>query len=144
MSRVQLRDLSVSLQKSLRARYPDLSRQSLAAGESPGQEKLAQALERVLGQRVCREYRPLPDRRYRVDVAIPDARLAVEIDGWSNHGNSLRGFLRDHERTRALLLAGWRILPFTHREALQDTTRCLEIVLRMVKNETGGTGKPVI
>jgi very-short-patch-repair endonuclease len=86
----------------------------------------------------------LPDRRYRVDVAIPDARLAVEIDGWSNHGNSLRGFLRDHERTRALLLAGWRILPFTHREALQDTTRCVEIVLRMVKNETGGTGKPVI
>ncbi|MCR1347336.1 endonuclease domain-containing protein [Acidithiobacillus ferrooxidans] len=143
MSRIQLRDLSVSLQKFLLIQYPELSRQSSAAGESPGQEALAQALERVLGQRACREYRPLPDRRYRVDVAIPDALLAVEINGWANHGKSLRGFRGDHERTRALLLAGWRVVPFTHREALQDTERCVEIVLQLVNQGSGESGKSV-
>lgn len=80
------------------------------------------------------------DCRYRVDVAIPDALLAVEINGWANHGKSLRGFRSDHERTRALLLAGWRIVPFTHREALQDTERCVEIVLQLVSQGSGKTG----
>ncbi|UBU63595.1 DUF559 domain-containing protein [Acidithiobacillus sp.] len=78
------------------------------------------------------EYKPLTDRRYRVDMAIPDALLAVEINGWANHGKSLRGFRTDHERTRALLLAGWRMVPFTHREALQETDRCVEIVRQLV------------
>lgn len=110
--------------------------------ESPGQEALSQALERVLGQRVCRECRPL-DCRYRVDVAIPDALLAVEINGWANHGKSLRGFRSDHERTRTLLLAGWRVVPFTHREALQDTERCVEIVLQLVNQGSGESGKSV-
>ena len=80
---------------------------------------------------------------YRVDVTIPDALLAVEIDGWANHGKSLRGFRGDHERTRALLMDGWCVVPFTHREALQDTERCVEIVLRLVNQGSGETGKPV-
>ena len=120
---LRLRDLTVSVQRSVRAGHPNLARRSAdcksAVCESPGQERLSQALERVLGQRVCREYRPLPNRRCRVDVAIPDALLAVEINGWANHGKILRAFRQDHERTRALLLADWRVVPFTHREALQ-------------------------
>jgi len=80
---------------------------------------------------------PALDCCYRVDVTIPDALLAVEIDGWANHGKSLRGFRQDHERTRALLLAGWRVVPFIHREALQDTERCVEIVLRLMERQDG-------
>ncbi len=139
---LRLRDLPVSVQRSVRAGHPDLARRS-AVCESPGQDALSQALERVLGQRVCREYRPLPDRRYRVDVAIPDALLAVEVNGWVHHGKSLRGFRSDHERTRTLLLAGWRVVPFTHREALLKTERCVEIVLQLVNQGSGKTGKSV-
>ena len=132
--RLRLRDLTVSVQRSVRAGHPNLARRTVVC-ESPGQEALSQALERVLGQRVCRECRPL-DCRYRVDVAIPDALQAVEIDGWANHGKSLRGFRQDHERARALLLVGWRVVPFIHREAMQDTERCVEIVLRLVNQRS--------
>ena len=137
----QLHHLPPALRKEVLAHHPDLlglsgsSQRITGTGtepKSPGQDLLTHALKAVFGDRVQAEYKPLTDRRYRVDMAIPDALLAVEINGWANHGKSLRGFRTDHERTRALLLAGWRMVPFTHREALQETDRCVEIVRQLV------------
>ena len=134
---LHLQDLPPAVQRIIRHQHPDLPGiQKTVSRESPGQEVLSQALERALGQRVCREYRPLADRRYRIDIAIPDAHLAVEINGWTNHGKSLKAFIRDHRRTRDLLLAGWRIVPFTHREALQETAHCVDTIRRLLNVTT--------
>ncbi|MGI8592874.1 MAG: hypothetical protein ACR2ML_00625 [Solirubrobacteraceae bacterium] len=45
------------------------------------------------------------DQSIEVDCVWPDARLAVELDGWATHGPRT-SFERDRERDRALTAAG--------------------------------------
>lgn len=47
-----------------------------------------------------------------LDVAFPEARLAIEIDGLAHHTDAAR-FQRDRSRQNALVAAGWRVLRFT-------------------------------
>ncbi|OPZ24002.1 MAG: hypothetical protein BWZ01_02999 [Deltaproteobacteria bacterium ADurb.BinA179] len=63
-----------------------------------------------------REYRFHPARRWRLDYAWPDFRLAVEIEGgvWINGRHTRgRGFLGDLEKYNELAMAGWSLLRFT-------------------------------
>ncbi len=66
-----------------------------------------------------REYRFHPARRWRLDYAWPDFRLAVEIEGgvWIN-GRHVRGsgFMNDMEKYNELTLMGWSLLRFTPRQ----------------------------
>ncbi len=55
----------------------------------------------------------VPGRKYRIDIALPDRRLAVEVDGWEWHGKHKGDFERDRERQNLLTIHGWRILRFT-------------------------------
>lgn len=48
----------------------------------------------------------------RVDLALPDARLAVEYDGLGPH-TANGAFSRDRARQNALVAAGWTVLRFT-------------------------------
>ena len=51
----------------------------------------------------------VPGRKYRLDFAWPECRIAVECTG---HVHRIKArFLADCERTCLLVLAGWRILP---------------------------------
>ncbi len=54
-------------------------------------------------------------RHYRIDLAYPDARLAVEFDGYVSH-TSPRRFVDDRRRQNDLMTAGWTVLRFTHRD----------------------------
>lgn len=62
------------------------------------------------------EFKFHPKRKWRIDYAWPDHKLAVEIEGgvWA-HGRHIRGlgFIQDIEKYNALTLAGWRLLRFT-------------------------------
>ena len=51
-------------------------------------------------------------RRYFVDVAFPEARLALEVDGRAYHSDA-RSFQRDRRRQNDLVAAGWTVLRFT-------------------------------
>jgi very-short-patch-repair endonuclease len=71
-----------------------------------------------------REYRFHPARRWRLDYAWPDFRLAVEIEGgaWI-HGRHTRGmgFIGDLEKYNELTLAGWSLLRFTPKQVKDGT-----------------------
>ena len=54
-------------------------------------------------------------RRYRLDMAYPDLRIAIEADGFAVHGGR-QAFESDHERRTALTVAGWQVLEFTWRQ----------------------------
>jgi very-short-patch-repair endonuclease len=59
-----------------------------------------------------------------IDLAYPDARLAIELDGWAEHG--LRSaFDADRVRGNELVLAGWRLLRFTW--SMPDDAICAAI-----------------
>lgn len=74
----------------------------------------------------------VPGRRYRLDIALPAARLAIEVDGWEWHGKHKGDFIRDRERQNLLTLNGWRILRFTAGQIRRDTQGCVEMIGRAI------------
>lgn len=69
--------------------------------------------------------RPIPQwwtsvggRRYRIDLAYPDARLAIEYDGREFHGPDRAR--SDAERERALRAAGWTVLRVRHADIAEE------------------------
>ncbi len=49
---------------------------------------------------------------YRIDVAFPVQKLAIEVDGWAWHVDSAR-FRNDRRKGNTITLAGWDLLRFT-------------------------------
>jgi hypothetical protein len=87
-------------------------------GHDPGRS----ALESRAIEAIVRAGLPAPERQWRfdragggsgfIDLAYPGLRLAIELDGWAEHG--LRAaFDADRMRGNELVLAGWRLLRFT-------------------------------
>lgn len=65
------------------------------------------------------EYRFHETRKWRVDFAFEEKRLAVEVEGggWINgRHNRGAGMQKDIEKYNALTLAGWRLLRFTGQD----------------------------
>lgn len=74
----------------------------------------------------------VPGRKYRLDIAVPGARLAVEVDGWEWHGKHKGDFTRDRERQNLLTLNGWRILRFTAGQIRKDMAGCVGLIEKAV------------
>lgn len=60
------------------------------------------------------EYRIIPDRKFRWDIAWPASRVALEVQGgiWlpvSGHKSGVH-LKRDYEKNNLALLAGWKVL----------------------------------
>lgn len=91
------------------------------------------AVSAVHGGAVREFENAVPDRKYRLDIAIPAAQLAVEVDGWEWHGKHKGDFQRDRERQNLLTLNGWRILRFTAGQIRKDAAGCVEMISRAVK-----------
>lgn len=70
----------------------------------------------------------LGGRRYELDVAFPDVRLAIEVDGFDYHRRDR--FQRDRTKQNALTRAGWTVLRFTW----SDLTERPEYVVATVRS----------
>jgi very-short-patch-repair endonuclease len=53
-----------------------------------------------------------PFGRWTIDIAFPEAKLAIEVDGWAWHMDVDR-FRADRRKGNALVRAGWQLLRFT-------------------------------
>ena len=62
--------------------------------------------------------------RYRVDFLLEDARLIVELDGWTNH-KTPEQIQADARRQRYLTRCGYTVIRFTGREIRQDASDCV-------------------
>lgn len=105
-------------------------------GPSP-HDLLWNAASMVLDGLVREFENAVPGRKYRLDIALLDARLAIEVDGWEWHGKHKGDFTRDRERQNLLTLHGWRILRFTAGQIRKDTAKCVEMIKMAVASETG-------
>ena len=61
---------------------------------------------------------------YKIDVAFPDEKVAVETDGWAFH-NSQEDFQNDRERQNKIALLGWKVLRFTWLDLTEYPQRVL-------------------
>lgn len=89
------------------------------------------------------EYRFAAPRRWRFDVAWPDAKVAVEFQG--QHGPAHRGYYRgtsglqlDCEKFCAAAADGWRLFPVTYPMLREDMAGVVELVARAVDNRREG------
>jgi very-short-patch-repair endonuclease len=61
------------------------------------------------------EYKFHPTRKWRIDMAFPDVKLAVETEGgcWTGgRHTSGAGFIKDMEKYNALTEMGWHLLRY--------------------------------
>lgn len=73
------------------------------------------------------------DRRLQyLDLCYPEARLAIEVDGWSTHGNRV-SFRSDRARKRRLVLdAGWYVIEVTPADIRDSPEEVVRMVLRFL------------
>lgn len=86
---------------------------------SASHDLLCKHLDLVGVQGYTREHRAIPGRQFRIDIAFPELKLAIEVMGgtWSN-GRHTRGAGYEADCEKACLLAGlgWRYLPVTSEQ----------------------------
>lgn len=95
-------------------------------GRSALESRVLEALRRAEMPMPARQHPFLraDGRRGFIDLAYPHAMLAIELDGWAEHG--LRAaFDADRVRGNELVLAGWRLLRFTW--SMTDAEICAAI-----------------
>jgi hypothetical protein len=66
----------------------------------------------------------LGGRTFKIDLAYPTLRLAIELDGWEFHG-SRSAFDDDRTRANLLVAAGWTLVRFTSRSTDAEIVACL-------------------
>lgn len=70
-----------------------------------------------------------PPTHYKVDIALPEKKLAVEVDGGSH--KSLKWRYLDRRKTEMLTALGWRVVRFWNEEVLADPALVAEKIGRV-------------
>lgn len=63
---------------------------------------------------------------YKLDIADPDRKIAVEVDGGSHY--PLARQESDRRKDAFLRGAGWTVLRFSNQEVMADTAACAQTV----------------
>lgn len=98
---------------------------------------LWEAMRREFGgsHKLVREFAGIvAGRNFRVDIAIPEARIAVEVDGWQWHAKHRADFVRDRDRQNLITAQCWQFLRFTAGMIRKDLPGCLDLVRKTLAN----------
>lgn len=68
---------------------------------------------------------------YLVDNAFPEAKVAIEVDGYAFHSDPER-FQHDRARQNYLILNGWRVLRFTWLDLFERPERVIAEIRRAI------------
>jgi very-short-patch-repair endonuclease len=78
-------------------------------------ERMFEVLKSV-GIESIREYKFLTDRRFRLDLALPEYQIAIEYEGGIHTGGRHvrgKGFANDAKKYNLATMAGWVLLRYT-------------------------------
>jgi very-short-patch-repair endonuclease len=68
---------------------------------------------------------------YRLDFALPEIKVAFEVDGFTFHGDK-EAFNRDRRRDLNLKLAGWQVHRFDGDLVRDDTPKVIKLAAQLV------------
>jgi very-short-patch-repair endonuclease len=71
-------------------------------------------------------------QNYRVDLAIPEKKIAIELDGQTSHKTPNQRTY-EAQRERDLQEWGWQVIRFTGTEIHRDVSSCIEQLKRIAK-----------
>jgi very-short-patch-repair endonuclease len=72
-----------------------------------------------------------PIGEYKVDLAFPGARIAIEVDGWAFHSDP-EVFQKDRKRQNRIALLGWQVLRFTWFDLTEHPERVIAEIRRAI------------
>jgi hypothetical protein len=96
-----------------------------APHKQPESDMFTLLCQSELGLTVLKEYRFCQRRKWRFDYAIPQYRVALEVEGGVfSQGRHVRpqGFLGDIEKYNTATLMGWKLLRTTPDALLSSKT----------------------
>jgi len=95
-------------------------RDDQAPAESPLEVFALKALARAKLPPPRRQFRvEIDGARYRIDLAYPEAKLAIEVDGYRWHSSRL-SWERDRIKAQALERTGWKVLRGTYASIREE------------------------
>jgi very-short-patch-repair endonuclease len=107
------------------------------APESPIEQKFREACLR-LDTPVLRDLVPQhPVAGYRIDFALPDRKIGIELDGFATH-SSTADIEKDRRRQRDLEGRGWYIIRFGGREVHRDADYCAQQAAWLIEHGRKG------
>lgn len=86
-----------------------------------------------------KEYRFHPKRRWRFDVAWPEHKVAVELEGgvWTRGRHTRgKGYMKDLEKYNAAVSMGWRLLRFAANDLEFSPVQVVEQVKELLEERT--------
>lgn len=92
-----------------------------------------------LGVECVKEYKFHPERRWRFDYAIPEHKIALEVEGgvWTQGRHTRpQGFLGDIEKYNTATLMGWRVFRTTPTDLYRTAT------VNLLKTAINGANLP--
>ena len=107
--------------------------------KSPPHDMFTSICKTSIGIECSKEYKFHPTRKWRFDYAIPEHKIAIEVDGgvWVNgRHNRASGYIKDLEKFNAAGSMGWTVLKFTPNELYKGAT--FDLIKETVKNIKNG------
>lgn len=123
--RLRLEDLQAAHTRNLRRHGSAAARRLLDSAASGARSEPERIVVRLLTKSGLTGWRVnFAVGRYVVDIAFPEDRVAIEIDGWAFHTDHA-AFQKDRRRQNALALNGWQVLRFTWLDVTEHPQRVL-------------------
>jgi very-short-patch-repair endonuclease len=113
-------------------RLAQLLRESVPGAEAES-ERRAQQLLRRAGIQGWEGNFPivLAGNRFRIDIAFPELKIAIEIDGWAFHRTKKRRD-RDNRKRNLLARTGWTVLTFSWEDIVDRPDYFLSSVAELL------------
>ena len=68
---------------------------------------------------------------YKVDIGIPQFKVAVELDGGSHC--LLKRQAEDKKKDELLVSLGWSVLRFWNKQAIENSDECIKLIISTIK-----------
>jgi very-short-patch-repair endonuclease len=130
-------DLSEAVRKE-RCRTGNVQIRTLLSEIEPGAHAESERiLHRILHQAglsgwVAQHEISIPTGTAYADIAFPEQRIVIEVDGRRNHDTDSDRFESDRTRQNQLMALGWRVLRFTWKRLTQDSIGVLAEIVQLL------------
>lgn len=104
---------------------------------SPIEQKFLAACEKLGAASLAGLVPQYPVAGYRIDFALPDRKIGIELDGFASH-SSTADIENDRRRQRDLEGRGWYLIRFGGREVHRDADYCAQQAAWLIEHAREG------
>lgn len=137
-----IKDLPLSMQQQIAVQMDCtvaslLKKSKKKSSAAVSEDKLAILIAKRWPEAVF-QYKALDSRNFKIDIAFVPEKIAIEVEGWENHGKYKESHQHDCKRNNLIVLEGWSVLRFFHGQVMNDEDQVLstiESLLNLKRNK---------